>query len=335
MAPKKKSRYFTIMIIPHSGGATFSFQLSLNAVQAFSCFLVGWVVSFCVLGIICFKLAGETTETGNLRQIKQDQQEEIEALAIEAVEAIEQIHTLDRAIHKIEEKVDHVFHPEEKYEDNDNPDKSLNLQESNSKTALKIDHDTTSNGFFASHSLSNSLLNRTAEKIVELQSKIPEKYQDISRFELHLEAIKEKQKQAEKEQVLKARKPVLWPYYGRITSSFGMREIPYRDGYQFHNGIDIAGSYGSTIRATADGKVTFSGRRGSLGNLLIIDHANGYETYYAHLDCFTVKTGDKVEKGEKIGCMGRSGRTTGTHLHYEVRYEGSPVDPRPYLKEYY
>ncbi len=334
MVAKKKNRYFTIMIIPHSDGATFSFQLPLHAVQAFALFTVCWVLAFCILGLACMKLVGETEETGNLRQIKQNQQEEIETLAVEATQAIEHIHDLDRAINKIEEKVDHVVPPVDNKKEQDNTDTSLNHLEVNTTAASNSELvNTISNSVFENHSFSNNLLNRTAEKIIVLQSIVPEKYNTLNRFELHLETMKEKQELAEKKQILEDRTPALWPFNGRVTSGYGMREIPYREGYQFHNGIDIAGSYGSPIRAASDGKVTFSGRRGSLGNLLIIDHANGYETYYAHLHCFAVQTGDKVEKGEKIGCMGRSGRTTGTHLHYEVRFEGSTVNPRPYMKE--
>ena len=126
----------------------------------------------------------------------------------------------------------------------------------------------------------------------------------------------------------------MWPARGRISSGFGTRRTPYsRNGYQFHTGVDITGSYGSSIYAAAPGKVTFTGYRGSLGNLVIIDHGYGYETYYAHLSDFVVNVGDRVERGQVIAHMGSSGRTTGTHLHYEVHYMGSPVNPANYLKQ--
>jgi murein DD-endopeptidase MepM/ murein hydrolase activator NlpD len=127
-------------------------------------------------------------------------------------------------------------------------------------------------------------------------------------------------------------KPSILPARGRITSGFGMRKIPYASGYQFHTGVDIIGAYGSAIWASADGKVIFTGYRGSYGHTVVVDHGYGYETLYAHLSGFIVDAGDLVERGQTVGYMGASGRTTGTHLHYEVLYNGSPVNPSNYLQ---
>jgi murein DD-endopeptidase MepM/ murein hydrolase activator NlpD len=167
--------------------------------------------------------------------------------------------------------------------------------------------------------VSEGVLDRATENITLLQSILPERSET-------LDTVGEFVVQADA-------KPSVWPCRGRIVSAFGMRKTPYSSGYQFHTGVDIIGSHGSAIWASANGEVIFTGYRGSYGNLVIIDHGYDYETYYAHLTGFAVTAGDSVERGQTIGYMGASGRTTGTHLHYEVRFRGSPVNPINYMKK--
>lgn len=120
-----------------------------------------------------------------------------------------------------------------------------------------------------------------------------------------------------------------WPTYGRITSPFGYRYI--FGSYSFHSGIDIAVSYGSTIKASDGGTVTFSGYKGSYGYLVIIDHGNGEQSYYGHNSQLLVSAGDKVYQGQAIARAGSTGRSTGTHCHFEIRINGTAVNPLPYL----
>jgi murein DD-endopeptidase MepM/ murein hydrolase activator NlpD len=116
------------------------------------------------------------------------------------------------------------------------------------------------------------------------------------------------------------------PASGSITSKFGERWG--RD----HNGIDIAASTGTNIYAYQSGKVTFSGWKNGYGNVVIISHGSGLQTYYGHCSKLLVKTGQSVEKGQHIAEVGSTGRSTGPHLHFEVRKNGTPVNPAPYLK---
>lgn len=120
-----------------------------------------------------------------------------------------------------------------------------------------------------------------------------------------------------------------WPVYGRITSSYGYRSI--FGSYSLHRGIDIACSYGTSIVAADGGTVTFSGWNGTYGKLVVIDHGNGKVTYYAHNSSLLVSVGDKVAKGETIALAGSTGRSTGTHCHFEVHVNGSLVNPLNYL----
>ncbi|MDK2879997.1 MAG: hypothetical protein PWR06_2713 [Thermoanaerobacteraceae bacterium] len=119
----------------------------------------------------------------------------------------------------------------------------------------------------------------------------------------------------------------LWPSVGKITSPFGRR------GREFHTGIDVAADRGTPIRASNSGTVTFAGRKGSYGNLVIINHGGGFETYYAHASSILVSVGDKVEKGQQIATVGTTGRTTGPHVHFEVRLNGNPQNPLSYLNK--
>jgi murein DD-endopeptidase MepM/ murein hydrolase activator NlpD len=112
------------------------------------------------------------------------------------------------------------------------------------------------------------------------------------------------------------------PVDGTVTSHFGQRKRNY------HTGVDIAAPKGTEVRATKAGKVSFRGRNKKYGRLLVIDHGDGTESYYAHLAGYHVRRGKKVKAGQKIGRVGRSGRATGYHLHFELRVSGRPVDPR-------
>jgi len=118
----------------------------------------------------------------------------------------------------------------------------------------------------------------------------------------------------------------------RFTSGFGMRRDPKGAGRRMHEGLDFAASHGTPIHATADGVVVHAGWDGGYGRQVTIRHAFGIKTLYAHLSQIRVKAGDRVSRGDRIGDMGNSGRSTGTHLHYEVRVGGEAVNPMTYIR---
>ncbi len=118
----------------------------------------------------------------------------------------------------------------------------------------------------------------------------------------------------------------------RFTSGFGTRRDPKTGGRRMHNGLDFAGRQGTDIFATADGVVDFAGWRSGFGRLVIIKHAFGIETRYAHNSRIRVTKGQRVSRGDHISDMGSTGRSTGTHLHYEIRVNGKPVNPMTYIK---
>ena len=122
----------------------------------------------------------------------------------------------------------------------------------------------------------------------------------------------------------------IWPVSGRISSYFGGRYI--FGSYSYHSGLDIAVSYGTTVKAADGGTVTFAGYKGSYGNLVIITHDNGTQTYYAHNSSLLVSAGQKVYQGQAVAKAGSTGRSTGVHCHFEVRVNGSAVNPLNYLR---
>jgi murein DD-endopeptidase MepM/ murein hydrolase activator NlpD len=131
---------------------------------------------------------------------------------------------------------------------------------------------------------------------------------------------------------LLASTPSVWPVKGWVTSEFGKRESPFSSGAEFHKGLDIATRMGKDVIAAADGLVVESAYQTDDGNIVKIDHSHGFSTAYAHLSKIAVKQGTRVKRGDLIGYVGDSGRSTGTHLHYAVYINKVPVNPRRYLK---
>ena len=126
-------------------------------------------------------------------------------------------------------------------------------------------------------------------------------------------------------------KPSLWPAQGYITSGFGERSSPFGRGGDFHNGVDIKVPIGSPVYAAGAGRVTEADYANGYGLRIVIGHDYGLDTVYAHMKKAEVKPGQQVKRGQLIGLSGNSGRTTGAHLHYEVRAGGTPVNPRQYM----
>ncbi len=126
--------------------------------------------------------------------------------------------------------------------------------------------------------------------------------------------------------------PNLWPVEGRITGSFGERIDPFNGEGAFHSGVDISANVGSPVIAPADGLVTFADFEGGYGRAIMVDHGHGISTRYGHLSSFAVTAGQYIHRGDTLGYVGQSGRSTGPHLHYEVRINDVPVNPYKYLR---
>ncbi|MBN1150489.1 M23 family metallopeptidase [candidate division WOR-3 bacterium] len=165
-------------------------------------------------------------------------------------------------------------------------------------------------------------LKRTYDEILFLKNQMP------TSFDLAEKTLSE----AESIDYELAHIPSINPTEGHITSGFGFREDPFLHTTKFHHGVDIPNSTGTHIWAAADGVVNFAGTMSGYGNIIRIHHNCSLETVYAHLDSFAVRLGEKVQKGQLIGYMGSTGRSTDPHLHYEVRINDEPVNPVNFIK---
>ena len=154
---------------------------------------------------------------------------------------------------------------------------------------------------------------------------------------LQSEAISREESLSELEKLLQNKKemlahtPSIWPAMGWVTSGFGFRTDPFTGLTQMHEGIDISNRVGIPVVTPADGIISNSGNDLASGNLLVISHGFGMFSYYGHLNKILVNVGQKVKRGEKIAEVGMSGKTTGPHLHYEVKLNGIPANPMRYI----
>ncbi len=128
-----------------------------------------------------------------------------------------------------------------------------------------------------------------------------------------------------------ARTPSIWPTEGWVTSTFGYRKSPFTGHRELHKGLDISAPTGTPVYATATGTIIREGLSQGYGKNIMIDHGNGVVTRYAHLSRYAVKKGQVIKRGELIAYVGNTGRSTGPHLHYEVRLNGIPVNPYRYI----
>jgi murein DD-endopeptidase MepM/ murein hydrolase activator NlpD len=126
--------------------------------------------------------------------------------------------------------------------------------------------------------------------------------------------------------------PAAWPIIGKLMGGYGQRSDPFSGEGAMHTGIDISAPVGAPVKATGDGVVIHSSWNGGYGRCVIIDHGNGYQTWYAHLSRMDVMEGQEIRQGEILGQVGTTGRATGPHLHYEVRIHSTPVNPYRFMQ---
>ncbi len=138
-------------------------------------------------------------------------------------------------------------------------------------------------------------------------------------------------KMLEEKRNLLASTPSIRPVDGWITSKFGYRKSPFTGRKEFHSGLDISNKSGTKIIATANGRISYAARKMYIGNLVVIDHGHGRVTRFGHLKKILVKPGQKIKRGDVIALLGNTGRSTGPHVHYEVRINGTPVNPLKYI----
>jgi murein DD-endopeptidase MepM/ murein hydrolase activator NlpD len=159
------------------------------------------------------------------------------------------------------------------------------------------------------------------ERLDELVSEVEKREGSIRELETHLRGQKARL----------ASTPSIWPARGWVTSGFGTRVDPYTGKRAMHRGLDIANQPGVPVVAPARGVVVFNGNSGGFGKVIVLDHGYGVRTRYGHLEETKVNIGDHVDRGDTVGSIGNTGRSTGPHLHYEVEVNGICENPRNYI----
>jgi len=147
------------------------------------------------------------------------------------------------------------------------------------------------------------------------------------------QSLRELQEYFDDQRSLLASTPSIWPTRGWVTSDFGTRLDPYSAERRMHEGLDIATPHGQPVKTPSDGVVVFNGVEGGYGKVVVIDHGYGVKTRYGHLSEVFVRLGDRVSRGDKVAAVGNTGKSTGPHLHYEVRVNGIPENPRKFILE--
>ncbi|MCK5541358.1 MAG: M23 family metallopeptidase [Desulfobacterales bacterium] len=213
--------------------------------------------------------------------------------------------------------------------------KNLCIFENRVRLIADIGQSTDSGGLIGIGGIPNIDLDYNLEPDLKHNNLIREMHEQVK--QTNLAVIKQTQdfeeliKELHKKKNILAATPSVKPVHGWISSNFGYRRSPFTGLNEFHSGLDIANKKGTEIIAPANGKVSYAGQKLLIGNLITIDHGHGIVTKFGHLDKLFVNFGQNVKRGDVIGLMGNTGRSTGPHVHYEIRINGAPVNPRKYI----
>ncbi len=327
LTARRGRKLFTVMIIPHSERSVYSFSIHLTTVQVASFVLIALSLSLLIFANIYQDMKANMTELKELRLVNREQRQQLEKLMAETnqlKENLQQLSELDRQIREIIKtsrdfnrvQLSTAFQPSTF----SNPTAAAGGSEPSGYTTASI-----LPGDDRASQASQDILARAGR----LQNDLSAVQKDMTNRVVSFEDLR---KELTENQLYQAARPSVFPTNGVITSGFGFRPSPLGFGTEYHSGLDIAAAYGTPIIATGDGKVVFVGWRGGLGRAAVIEHGYGFSTLYGHTQKIIVKVGDRVKKGQTIGYVGSSGRSTGPHLHYEVWMNGKPVNPRSYTQ---
>jgi murein DD-endopeptidase MepM/ murein hydrolase activator NlpD len=296
--------FYTLLILPKRHSSAKKMSLSSTLVKGVSIFVMGLVLVMMYFSYDYIHIRREQVELKRLKLQTADQRRQIEGLAAKVDEfafRMEELKQFDKKIRIM-----------------------ANLETGRDKEQLL--------GIGGPMSGDNRLRSKLASDDKELIAGVRRNVdrlmgEAITReqsFTALLEFLKEKKS-------ILASTPSLWPVVGWVTSEFGRRDNPFGNDREFHKALDIATNYGKVIQAPADGVVTEVAYQNDVGQMIQIDHGHGISTFYGHLSKASVRPGTTVRKGDRIGYVGNSGRSTGSHLHYAVMLNGVPVNPRKYL----
>lgn len=307
----KESKSISLLIVPHSKDIK---QLKFASwIPKFILSLV--ILVICTSGYLTWNLyesynqlkenyGEKTTRLEKLEQINLQQKDEINSLRTKTAEVEEKL----KSISSLQETVKNMVG----LTDSKDSSKSITNTSRGGGLVSRSDYSLAENDdhFEAQMSELSKMLDQSSDDLNSLITDVEKKLK-------YLES-----------------KPNLMPTSGKITSPYGYRKNPFGRGREFHTGIDIANNSSTKIKAAGKGVVTFAGYNSGYGKMIVISHGYGYQSVYGHNRELLVKVGDKVEKGQLISEMGNTGRSTGPHLHFEVRLYGKTVNPKNVINNY-
>jgi len=306
---KKQGKEFTIIIVPHGDEETFTVRIPL------------WWVHWGGIALVVLFISSISI-VYSLRQTKL-QMANYHGLMVENRQQQEHILFLARQTNELQAQLE-----------------SIQALDSSIREMMRLDGRRTTPAAPVVQAVATA---QTRDLRPQLANRSLSLAATLLRTEQNLESIKEAipitedslkglEKQVEAQRAREQATPSLWPVTGNITSGFGYRRSPFDASREFHAGIDVAAPRGTAVHATAAGTVRMASWNGGYGNVIFLDHGFGYVTVYAHLSRISVRVGQIVEKGQVIGLVGSTGRSTGPHLHYEVRVGGATVNPMRFLE---
>lgn len=296
--------FFTLMIIPNRKSGVKKISVPKKVIRNIfiGCFILIFITLYVVYDYASIKR--DRAELARLREQTQKQSQEFRELAMKIdafSDQMEKLRQLDKKVRILAS-----------YQTGKDKNLLLGIGGSDDETRVR------------------DLLNAEHEKLIEgMRNGIAKLNEDAIERE---KSFQELLAFLHEQKSILASTPCLWPVRGWVTSGFGWRESPFRNGSEFHKGLDIATRFGAPIVAPADGIVTQTSYSPQDGNVVRIEHGHGFSTCYAHLSKFAVKAGARVKKGSVIGFVGDTGRSTGSHLHYMVLVNDIPVNPIKYLR---
>ena len=303
-----KSETFTVMIVPKSNEETFNFELSHRFVFWGGVFLIAFLISAVSMVYSLRQTRAQLDSYHALLSENRQQQEHILFLAKQTQSLNDQlasVRDLDASIRVMMDLSTPVAQTPSSLASAGGPPVSSEIRGS---------------AVVPGTSLAATLL-RTQQTIEQIRESIPETEDSLKNLENTVQLQRAREMAT----------PSIRPTNGSITSGFGYRRSPFGVAREFHPGVDMSAPRGTQVYAAATGTVVMAAHSGGYGNVIFIDHGFGFSTVYAHLSRINVKAGQTVTKGQSIGLVGSTGRSTAPHLHYEVRVNGTAVNPYSYL----
>ena len=318
MADKKQSSTLTIMVVPDRHATVRKYRVPKAVIRLG----VGAVVALLALVVVgaihYFRLLDDASEVAMLR-------EENLQLRTELMGVQERVAHLGATLERVE-RLDAKLRMLTQLND---PERNLAIGPTDPETGTAAISSGDAAKLVAEVPPPLNTEGMSVDEVIELiNMKLDTLTADARREETSLHELSE---YFHDQRALLGAMPAIWPARGWVTSNFGMREDPFTGARKMHAGIDIAAQPGTPVYAPADGTVIYSGHEAGYGNLVIVDHGYGVQTFYGHLSESFVKAGQKVKRGDKIAAIGNTGRSTGPHLHYEVRIDGIPQKPTKFI----